>query len=942
MPEMLLPLEANQPVTLDDTAIAWQVSSGTLALFAVVPDETGAPGPRRFLCTVGPGTRLCGLSDPRLAILAVPLGPAEVSRHDLSWIEPDSHASEALMAWGRVWGEVLRRGGARPPALVDAQPQHRVTLEGTQGLRAAEPLWIRVMAGELRWMGVAGAKVMPESGYVPLASGTWLVAAAPSEAMALPLAALPPGDAAQAAVTFGGLLVETLLAHVARVEKAEAEQFEARRAHDREVAEQAAERLASVLVDMPPPSPRGEPLYLAALEVANFQHITLREPPAWMRTTRLKHPLDAIARASNVRKRQVRLSEAWWTKDVGPLVAFTRDDRRPVALIPLSPGRYELYDPTDQSRRPVDAALAATLAPMATMFYRSLRATASGAKDLLALAFEATRGELPLMLAMGFAVALLGLVTPQATAILADHAIPAGDRGMLMQVGGALFAMAVATALFELVQSFAILRMETHVEAVTEAALWDRLLKLRPAFFRRFSAGDLSMRLSAVDTIRRMLTSSMVQTFLGGVFSLVSLVQLFFFSVPMALLALAFGVVTIAASAYAGQRIVTITRQMLEFGGNIVGLVVGLIGGAAKIQVAGAEQRAFNEWSKIYSQFQKRGFASQRVQDRLTVFNTALPLVATMAFFAGFAVPGSTPGLYMAFSVAFGTYLVGMVGIGGTVSALINATLLWGRAKPILAERPEVEGVKVDPGLLRGGLMLKHLNFRYGPGLPYVLRDVSLEAKPSEFIAIVGPSGSGKSTLIRLMLGFEQAEAGGIFFDGKDLSGLDIYAVRRQMGVVLQHGRILMASLFDNIANGALISHDDAWEAIRAAGMAEDVSRMPMGLHTMISEGGTNLSGGQRQRLLIARAIALKPRIILFDEATSALDGRTQAIVTASLERMQITRIIIAHRLSTIRNADRIYVIDAGRVVQVGTFETLLQEPGLFAQLMQRQMVEGG
>jgi len=937
-----LALEANQPLRLDDPAIAWQVSSGTLALFGVAPDATGAPGPRRFLCTVGAGARLCGLSDPRLTILAVPLGPAEFARLDLTWNDPEAKAHEALLAWVRVWGEVLRRGGARPPALVDALPQQRFTLERGQGLRSAEPLWIRVMGGELCWMGGARAKVTPESGYVPLAPGTWLAAAAPTEAMALPLAALPPEDAAQAAATFGGLLVETLLAHVSRVEKAEAEQFEARLLHDREVADHAANRLASVLVDIPPPPPRGEPLFLAALEVAKYHRIPLSEPPAWMMARRMKHPLDAITRASNVRKRQVRLSEAWWKKDVGPLVAFTRDEKRPVALIPLSPGRYELYDPSDQSRRPVDAALAATLDPMATMFYRSLRATASKAKDFLALAFEAARGELPLMIGMGFVMALLGLVTPQATAILADHAIPAGDRGMLLQVGVALFALAVATALFELVQGFAILRMETQVEAVTESALWDRLLKLRPTFFRRYSAGDLSMRLAAVDSIRRMLTSSVVQTFLGGVFSLASLVQLFFFNVPMALVAVAFGIATIAASAYAGQRIVEITRQMLEFGGNIVGLVVGLIGGAAKIQVAGAEQRAFNEWTKIYSQFQKRGFASQRVQDRLSVFNTALPLVATMVFFAGFAVPGATPGQYMAFSVAFGTYLVGMMGIGGTVSALINARLLWGRAQPILAERPEVEGVKVDPGLLKGGLMLKHLSFRYGPGLPYVLRDVSVEAKPGEFIAIAGPSGSGKSTLIRLMLGFEQAESGGIFFDGKDLSGLDIYAVRRQMGVVLQHGRILMASLFENIANGAAISHDEAWEAIRAAGMYEDVSRMPMGLHTMISEGGTNLSGGQRQRLLIARAIALKPRIILFDEATSALDGRTQAIVTASLERMKITRIIIAHRLSTIRNANRIYVMDAGRVVQVGTFETLLQEPGLFAQLMQRQMVEGG
>lgn len=940
MPEVL-GLEANRPVILDDPEAAWHVKSGTLALFAVVADSSGLQGPRRFLCTIGPGARLCGLSDPRLQLIAVPLGPAELSRHSLMWSDPHAGDLEVLTDWSRVWAEAFRRG-ARPARMLEARSQQRLTLEAGQGLAPVEPLWVRLTAGSLCWMGSSGARVSPESGYVPLVPGTWLSATIPSEAMAVPLAALLPTDAARGLTAFNGLLVEALLAHLERVEHAEAEQFEARQAYDHEVAEVAAKRLASVLVKLPAPPPRGEPLFLAAQEVAKHQRIDLKEPPSWLKAARLKHPLDAIARASHLRKRQVRLSGEWWNKDIGPLLAFTREDRRPVALIPVSPSRYELYDPADHSRRPVDASLAAGLDPAATMFYRSLRATAAGAKDLLALAFHAGRGEIPLILWMGLAVALLGLVAPQATAILADHAIPAGDRGMLLQVGLALFAMAVATALFDLAQSFAILRFETHAEAVTESALWDRLLKLRPAFFRVYSAGDLALRLSTVDSIRRILTGTVVQTFLGGVFSLVSLVQLFFFSVPMALVALAFGLAAIAAGAYTGKRIVDTTRQMLEFGGNILGLVVGLIGGAAKIQVAGAERRAFAQWAKVYGELQKRTHDNQRFQDRLTVFNTALPLLATMIFFMGFAVPGSSPGPYMAFSVAFGMFLAGMMGIGGTVSALINVRMLWGRAQPILAERPEVDGLKVDPGLLQGGLILKHLHFRYGPALPYVLRDVTLEAKPGEFIALVGPSGSGKSTLIRLMLGYEQAESGGIFYDGKNLAGLDIYAVRRQLGVVLQHGRILMASLFENIANGALISHDEAWEAIRAAGMYEDVSRMPMGLHTMISEGGTNLSGGQRQRLLIARAIALKPKIVIFDEATSALDSRTQAIVTASLERLKITRVIIAHRLSTIRNADRIYVIDAGRVVQVGKFEQLLNEPGLFAQLMQRQMVEGG
>ncbi|HEY9805050.1 MAG TPA: ATP-binding cassette domain-containing protein, partial [Candidatus Obscuribacterales bacterium] len=209
---------------------------------------------------------------------------------------------------------------------------------------------------------------------------------------------------------------------------------------------------------------------------------------------------------------------------------------------------------------------------------------------------------------------------------------------------------------------------------------------------------------------------------------------------------------------------------------------------------------------------------------------------------------------------------------------------------------------------------------------------------PGEFIAIVGPSGSGKSTLFRLLLGFESPQIGQVFYDRQNLLSLDIHAVRRQIGVLLQNSRTNTASIFENIAGNALITMDEAWEAARHAGFADEITAMPMGMHTVVSEGGSNLSGGQRQRLLIARALALKPRILLFDEATSSLDNQTQAIVSESLKKLQITRIVIAHRLSTIQDADRIYVLEAGRVVQQGSFQQLMSQEGLFFRLMQRQI----
>lgn len=245
---------------------------------------------------------------------------------------------------------------------------------------------------------------------------------------------------------------------------------------------------------------------------------------------------------------------------------------------------------------------------------------------------------------------------------------------------------------------------------------------------------------------------------------------------------------------------------------------------------------------------------------------------------------------------------------------------------------------KADPGKLIGKITVDHVTFCYRHDGLVTLDDVSISAEPGEFIALVGASGSGKSTLLRLLLGFETPQAGSVYYDGQDLSGLDVNAVRRQLGVVLQNGQLNSASIFENIAGSAQMTLDEAWEAARMSGFADDITAMPMQMHTVVSEGGSNLSGGQRQRLLIARALALKPRVLFFDEATSALDNKTQAIVSESLDKLQVTRIAIAHRLSTIRNAHRIYVLQAGRVVQQGTFQELAAVEGLFAQLMARQM----
>ncbi|MCY7321863.1 MAG: NHLP bacteriocin export ABC transporter permease/ATPase subunit, partial [Phormidesmis sp. CAN_BIN36] len=683
--------------------------------------------------------------------------------------------------------------------------------------------------------------------------------------------------------------------------------LQAREQLDQQLMAETLDELAAVIQPKSPAwgtqtGSSQELLLAAAGAVGRALGVTIHPPSSSDDFSRLQNPIEAIARASRIRLRQITLREQWWETAAGPVLAYTLDGHNPVALLPVSGGKYEIFDPLNQIRCLLDQNSATAIAPTAYIFYRPFP---EQLRPLTLLRFSLGRHwrELILILLTGIATTLLGMLIPQATAILIDQVIPSANRSSLVQIAFGLLAVTVGSLVFQLAQGLAIIRLETFADSTTQAAIWDRLLNLKSTFFRQFPIGDLNSRVSGVSQIREKLSGTVLKTLFSGLFSLLNLGLLFYYSGSLAIVAVGVALIYIAVTIVSGVLTVRKFRPLLEQQGQLFGIMVQLIDGVAKLRVAGAEARAFAYWGKQYSRQLHLILSTQAIEDILAVINKVLPaltnailfgLAATMLQQSQAQGSSFSTGTFLAFNTAFGALIGGVTSLSSTVIDVLEVVPLWQRAQPILQATPEVDATKANPGRLLGKLTVDQLTFRFRADSPLTLDRVSLRVEPGEFIALVGPSGSGKSTFLRLLLGFEAPESGSICYDDHKLAGLDIHAVRRQLGVVLQTGRLMSASIFENIAGNALMTLDTAWNAAQQAGFADNIAAMPMGMHTVVSEGGTNLSGGQRQRLLIARALALKPQILLFDEATSALDNQTQAIVSESLDRLQVTRIVIA------------------------------------------------
>ncbi|MGQ4386816.1 NHLP bacteriocin export ABC transporter permease/ATPase subunit [Streptomyces sp. SAS_270] len=680
--------------------------------------------------------------------------------------------------------------------------------------------------------------------------------------------------------------------------------------------------------------------YAACRLVAQAAGITLAEPSHNGAESDRLDPVELVALASRVRTRAVRLDGRWWRDNVGPLVGRRAVSGSPVALL-WRRGGYVAVQPSSGRETPVEKANSEEFEPRAVMFYRPLPERKLSPLRLLRFCLQGTGGDLRNLAVSGLVTVVIGALVPIATGKVLGEYVPKAQHSLIVQVCLALMVTSVVSAAFMLLQNLTLLRMEGRIEATLQPAVWDRLLRLPTKFFTSRSTGELASAAMGISAIRRLLAGVGPTVAQAGTVGAMNLGLLFWYSVPMALAAIGMLVVIGAVFLALGLWQVRWQRRLVVLSNKLNNQAFQTLRGLPKLRVAAAENYAYAAWAGEFARSRELQQRVGRIKNLTTVLGAVyLPLCSLLMFMllAGPARGSLSAAAFLTFNTSVTMLLTSVTQLTGAFVSAAAALPMFEEIRPVLDATPEVRGASTRPGPLLGGLEARRLSFRYADDGPLVLDDVSFAVRPGEFVAIVGPSGCGKSTLLRLLIGFDKPLSGSVLYDGQDLAALDQSAVRRQCGVVLQHAQPFTGSILDCICGTEPYTPEEAMAAAEMAGLAEDIRRMPMGLHTIVSGSGA-VSGGQRQRLMIAQALIRRPRILFFDEATSALDNETQRTVIESTRALNATRVVIAHRLSTVMDADRVIVMEDGRVAQQGPPAQLLADTGgRLHELVRRQM----
>ena len=720
-------------------------------------------------------------------------------------------------------------------------------------------------------------------------------------------------------------------------------QIQDRREADQQLLEESFLRIAGVVMGERDAQRIGDARIItksAIDEILKYYHYKPSELPE--NITDPDEQLDYCLRPHGMMRRSVELKKGWYKDAYGPILAFRKDDGSPAALLPGAVHGYFFRDPATGKAVRLNAETEQLFDPDAICFYRPLPLKKLGIPDLLLYMKRCvSTSDIFMIVFAAISVSGVGLLIPRLTRALTGPVLSSGRGSALIGLAICLVCVSLSMQLFSSVSAMVSSRLEAKTSLGVQASMMMRLMSLPASFFRQYSPGELKSRSMSVNQLCSTLMSMVMTTGLTSLTSLLYVTQIFRFAPKLVVPSLLIVLVTVGFSVVTTFVQIGINRKRMEHAARESGMSYSMISGIQKIKLAGAEKRSFAKWLNLYAEGAELTYNTPMFLRANAAISKGISLISTIILYYLAVKSGLNPSTYFAFTAAYGSLMGAFTALAGTAMNAAQIQPILEMAEPFLKTVPETQEKKEIVTNINGSVELSHISFRYDEDSPYILNDLSLKIKPGEYVAIVGRTGCGKSTLMRLLLGFEKPEKGAIYYDGKDIESLDLGSLRRKIGTVMQQSGLFQGDIYSNIVLTAPgLSIDEAWDAAEKAGIADDIRAMPMGMYTMVSEGGGGISGGQKQRLMIARAIAPKPKLLFFDEATSALDNKTQKQVSEALDAMGCTRVVIAHRLSTIRHCDRILVLDGGTIVEDGSYDALIEKGGFFADLVARQRLE--
>ena len=963
--------EHNNPVWLDDPAAAWFVERGTASIFLT---ERAGDTPGRALehiVEVSAGRLAFGFNaDPNVGLNAVLKGaPGTVLRplplpslYDALNKAPEDGTCQPQDAGALAAGVIrqfdlwVEEFSTSIVHAMDAVPTTRLRLKPGSTPAAGNitadsgVLWLADEARRGLFLDLTTTS--PDGpGLIPVTTAAWvyLTAAAPGKVQSsaqliqeigferLFNAVLP--DFHAMAVSAHDLHRRMLQADTInqRTSSAAWRRMDARRAR--------SDLYTAVRHRRPPPERQGARVE-ALRAVARHERIRLRVPDSWHAQERPPE-LREILDLSNLRRRRVSLkaSDEWWLGDCGALLGFHGEERRPVALLPGGTGRYRAFDPGTGETIRLGRTYASGVAEDAWQIYQPLpgdEARAAGLKRLLDVVSSGLAGDLARLGVTGLIAGILNLMPAMAIGALIKRLIPSGAATPLLYFMLLMVGVALVAALAHVLRGTAVMRLEARAAARITAALMDLVLRIRISELRRFTTGELGMRVAAFQLLRDRIAGAAVSSLLSAMFLLPAFVVIFLYSATLGWVVIGLSLLALIPIIALATAQIGPNCQKFETSRVVGGNLLQFITGIGKLRAAAAESIAIARWARLYSQEKRLDARVSELGEHIAAISASLPAIAgALIVFVHLSISPDRLAVadFLVIVAVSMMFFNAIAALGPAFESIATLGVTGDAARPLLAAELERSGPAGRSIRLRGDVLFDHVSFHYDPTGPQILTDVKIHAAPGDFVAVVGESGSGKSTLVRLALGLEEPTSGSLYFDGQDLALLDSAAVRRQIGVVTQGSELQPVSILKAIT-GELddLTLEDAWRAARLAKLDGDIVAMPMGMHTRIGENGAVLSGGQRQRLAVAAALVREPPVVILDEATSWLDAVTQAEVMANIAAVAVTRIVVAHRLSTTRDANWIYVLDAGRVVQEGTFQELSTTDGPYRDLMRRQM----